>query len=55
VLELGESSDFGLDQLIEISVIVENLDGKASASLILGKLDLAGDAATEGTSKNIVV
>jgi hypothetical protein len=55
VLELGESRDFGLDKLIEISVIVENLDGEASASLILGELDLAGDATAEGTSKNVVV
>ena len=55
VLELGESRDFGLDKLIEISVIVENLDGEASARLILGELDLAGDAAAEGTSKNVVV
>jgi len=55
VLELGESGDFSVDQLLERLVRVEDLDGVARARIILGQLDLAGDTAAEGASKRVLI
>ncbi len=55
VLQLGKSLDFCLDQLVEGLVVVDNLDCVARASIILGKLDLAGDSTAECSSKSVLV
>lgn len=39
-----ESFNFGLDEVNERVVVVEDLDGETSAGGVLGKLDLAGDS-----------
>jgi len=42
------------DELLELLVLVENLDGVTSARVVLGKFDFAADTAAECSTKNIV-
>ena len=55
VVQGGQGLDLHFDELIEGLVGVENLDGVASAGGVLGKLDLAGDTASEGSTKDVLV
>jgi len=47
VFNLGQGVDLSFDEFLELFIRVEDLDGVANAIVVLGKLDLAADSATE--------
>ena len=50
VLKLGQSGHFGINELLEGLIRVDDLDGVAGASCVLCELHLAGNAASKRSS-----
>ena len=54
VVEGLQGIDLGLDKLVKLRVLLQNLDGISGVGVVLGELDLAGDSTTEFPTQSVL-
>ena len=54
VVEGLQGIDLGLDKLVKLRVLLQNLDGISGVGVVLGKLDFAGDSTAEFPTQSVL-